>query len=252
MGSEDIVFEYKGKTYKNTLFNKINILTANIENLAKVVAYMRKYSEDNPSFFSVYQKVQSFLDDNSLKTLDVKTWYDGTVLSIPWRALYDLKLKDCLATLGRNTGRIGEALTFDALVDAEYEKIKDLDASVSANTLPSYSDKVYDFSKETYEDICEVMDQISRVYFESVSGWRKNATEEWYEELDIDVYAKGIDAYIEDLFWINQQAKVKVEDIYTKEWEIDKTFASKIKDIRTRVRDANKKVIDISSRIAIT
>jgi hypothetical protein len=252
LGSDDIAFEYKGKIYKKTAFNEINILTANIENLAKVVAYMKKYAEANPSFYVVYKQVDDFIDRNIFNPTDPEEWYSGTLLQGIWKILYSVKLKDYIATVGRHTGRVGSFLTFGALVDAEYERIKDCDASASANTLPSYSDKIYDFSKETYEDICEVMDQISRVYFESVSGWRKNATEEWYEELDIDVYAKGIDAYIEDLFWINQQAKLKVEDVYTKEWEIDKTYASKIKDIRARVRDANMKVMNVSSRIAIT
>ena len=116
--------------------------------------------------------------------------------------------------------------------------VTDLDAAIAEPTLRE--DKIYNFSKEAFENIMETISSFENYLYEIVD-WSKYENEKWSGDFLISSITNAINSYIDGVAEQMSTSKARIEETFNKIWVLDNEYSTKIEILAEDVTSSKDK-----------
>lgn len=217
----------------------IQYLLSDPEALSLVLAYLVKYME---TYDLTTDDIDDLLEMLGLNALDEyisvevggKTYGLSDLIELMLKNLTDGEedklIGAILAAISWVLGKAGYKIDIKKVwndAEKKINQIGDVSKEEGRKEPSKHGGKVRDFSIAKYEGLMSAINKIDNLTFESVEKWAQYDSEDWYDDLKIDILRRAISAYYTKLQETNEVCKLRIEDIFDRVEAIDRAAMHK-------------------------
>lgn len=236
------------------------------EMFATVMAYMMKYIEaynvtgdEVNTLIEVMTGKESFLGSVQEPLVNTVIEKIGDLLNLTMNQIRDGKddpvISPLLGLLGKLLSLIlGYTVDLEKIwkqTEEEYHDIPGFDAATARNNASCKNACIRDFSERTYNILMQAIADAGADTYESVSGWKKYAGEDWYDTLLIPNAVRGINLYAEKVAETSRICRESVERIYGQADQADRQNAGSLSRITEEIRQLSNRIREKSADLGV-